>query len=557
MKRILLSIARVGSLRFKAFLVYLIVSALLIPAPARAVDDFSCLNFKIINKDGLWSLSEGPLVTKAVVTWSIVDPGNCITKGPSGFTKSAIGWSSAGFINGRFDGVWSSARSGTNYVIILAFDIPNTWLAAVGNAPGVYSDRRMDIAPRFERYAAGLWELELIDRKVSNNQITSEIIEAWISTGALWNLLLSNRQKLQRDDCSPKKESNRTGPQDATSKVKVLTVGEKPKISFEITDPGNCVSLVHTPPIGKASTDKLINFPFWEKEGTQYWSNLTNDNPSIIRASLSAFGKPVIPKYYLDPYFLFEKDAIPMSTKDTISLVDNKVTVVSELDFRGIDRKTLSPTSEVQIVAGVYSVFDAVSSCISGRWYVNWTTLSSFTVRYSQGGCTPSGIVVSYQVVSSKVLALDLLEVNGASKAASELKAKQDADVKAAAELKAKQEADAKAAAELKAKQEADAKAAAELKAKQEADAKAAAELKAKQEADAKAAAELKAKQEAELKAKQELEARIAADLKAKQEAETKAAATRKTTITCVKGKLSKKITAVKPKCPTGYKLKK
>jgi len=91
---------------------------------------------------------------------------------------------------------------------------------------------------------------------------------------------------------------------------------------------------------------------------------------------------------------------------------------------------------------------------------------------------------------------------------------------------------------------------AAELKAKQEAEAKAkaAAELKAKQEAEAKAAAELKAKQEAEAKA--------AAELKAKQEAEAKAAATKKTTITCVKGKLVKKVTAVKPKCPAGYKKK-
>ena len=79
--------------------------------------------------------------------------------------------------------------------------------------------------------------------------------------------------------------------------------------------------------------------------------------------------------------------------------------------------------------------------------------------------------------------------------------------------------------------------------------AKAAAELKAKQEAEAKAAAELKAKQEAEAKA--------AAELKAKQEAEAKAAATKKTTITCVKGKLIKKVTAVKPKCPSGYKVKK
>jgi len=135
-------------------------------------------------------------------------------------------------------------------------------------------------------------------------------------------------------------------------------------------------------------------------------------------------------------------------------------------------------------------------------------------------------------------------------------KAEAEAKAKAAAELKAKQEAEAKAkaAAELKAKQEAEAKAAADLKAKQEAEAKAAADLKAKQEAEAKAAAELKTKQEAEAKA--------AADLKAKQDAEAKAAAAKtvaakKVTITCIKGKLTKKVTAVKPKCPSGYKLKK
>ena len=75
-----------------------------------------------------------------------------------------------------------------------------------------------------------------------------------------------------------------------------------------------------------------------------------------------------------------------------------------------------------------------------------------------------------------------------------------------------------------------------------------AAELKAKQEAEAKAAADLKAKQEADAKA--------AADLKAKQEADAKAAALKKTTITCLKGKLVKKVTAVKPVCPKGYKKK-
>jgi M6 family metalloprotease-like protein len=105
----------------------------------------------------------------------------------------------------------------------------------------------------------------------------------------------------------------------------------------------------------------------------------------------------------------------------------------------------------------------------------------------------------------------------------------------------------ADAMAEAKAKADAEAKAAAE---------KAAAELKAKQEAEAaaeKAAAELKAKQEAEAAAE-----KAAAELKAKQESEAKAraAVAKKITITCIKGKTVKKVTAVNPKCPKGYKKK-
>jgi hypothetical protein len=86
-----------------------------------------------------------------------------------------------------------------------------------------------------------------------------------------------------------------------------------------------------------------------------------------------------------------------------------------------------------------------------------------------------------------------------------------------------------------------------------------AAEIKAKQEAEAKAA-ELKAKQEAEaaseLKAKQEAEAKAAAELKVRQEAAARAATPKKTTVTCLKGKLVKKVTGVKPVCPKGYKKK-
>lgn len=42
----------------------------------------------------------------------------------------------------------------------------------------------------------------------------------------------------------------------------------------------------------------------------------------------------------------------------------------------------------------------------------------------------------------------------------------------------------------------------------------------------------------------------------AKADAAAKPAASRKSTITCVKGKLTKKVSGIKPKCPTGYKVK-
>ena len=65
--------------------------------------------------------------------------------------------------------------------------------------------------------------------------------------------------------------------------------------------------------------------------------------------------------------------------------------------------------------------------------------------------------------------------------------------------------------------------------------------------------------EDAAAKAKLEAEMKAAAELKAKQEAEAKAkfdAATMKSTITCIKGKTTKKVTAIKPKCPQGFKKK-
>ena len=56
-------------------------------------------------------------------------------------------------------------------------------------------------------------------------------------------------------------------------------------------------------------------------------------------------------------------------------------------------------------------------------------------------------------------------------------------------------------------------------------------------------------KQNAEIKAEAEAKAKADADTKAK-------VIPTKTTITCIKGKTLKKVTAINPKCPAGYKKK-
>ncbi len=88
------------------------------------------------------------------------------------------------------------------------------------------------------------------------------------------------------------------------------------------------------------------------------------------------------------------------------------------------------------------------------------------------------------------------------------------------------------------------------MKAEADARAKAEADAKVKAEADAR----IRAEQEAKAKAEAEAKARADAEAKAIGEAAAAAAKATKVTITCVKGKTKKKVTAVNPKCPKGFK---
>jgi hypothetical protein len=260
-----------------------------------------------------------------------------------------------------------------------------------------------------------------------------------------------------------------------------------------------------------------------------------------------------------------------------ISYKENKV---------GLVKKVNDLTYQISGYATELMDIEITANCSSRCGLTNPAPAPEPTKTTSPTDATNAAVDAANKAADAAAEAIDAanaaVDAANAAKEAAVLKAMREEEARdaiAAAEAEAKAAAD-KAAAELKAKQEADAKAAAdksvaELKAAAE---KAAADLKAKIEAD-KVAADLKAaadKAAAELKAVTE---KTAADLKAAADkaaaekvltdakasaakilaaAKAKAAAAlKKTTITCVKGKLTKKVTAVKPVCPKGYTKKK
>ena len=185
----------------------------------------------------------------------------------------------------------------------------------------------------------------------------------------------------------------------------------------------------------------------------------------------------------------------------------------------------------------------------SFRWKATAGGKYSFTTtRYdikidvippSKSGTNP---LATTQYATTKISALSEAVLKSRAEAAAKAKAEEDARLAAEAAAKAKAEEEAR----LKAEAEARAKAEAEAKARAEAEAQAKAQAQAEEAARLKAEAEAKAA--AEAKARAEEEARLKAEAAAK---------SKKTTITCIKGKVTKKVTGVKPKCPTGFKLKK
>jgi len=540
---------------FKKLLVISLSAALsisLLALPSEA-NEYSCLRSPVqLTKNPIWTTSSSKDL-KFVVSWAFKDPENCIV-GMNGkdepFGNNSFRWDYPNRPTFEFPASWTVTRAGEMALVSAETEFPIPLLQALPNRNLDGGD--LDLSQLTQKYDV----LTAVKTRLGSG-FESTLVAGKYGLAQLWGNWFSKNQGIFPDQCKPISPDYDMSKLNSKISWKITNPGTKPTVEISIQEDSNCIFLVHAGPLAKSSglnkydnsTQKsLAERPFWSGEAPPYFNQILSKPDQLVQVAVGDFASEA-PRY--GRYFREDSDTdivetLPseiLSHSDSVIRDGQSVKVTTTIDGTGISSDS---SNVITIYTGFYWWYSKDSSYTSAGWRVTYSG-NSWTARYSSGGSLPGGIFMGYTTRAIKIPASDLF-ITTEAKAAAELKVKQEADSKAAA---AKVIAE-KAAAELKAKQEADAKAAAELKVKQDADSKAAA---AKVIAD-KAVADLKAKQEADAKAVSNEKARAEIAAMDAELAKAKAATNKKTTITCFKGKTTKKVTAVKPVCPKGYKKK-
>jgi hypothetical protein len=501
-------------------------------AEARAAAAYSCLQPPdTYGTEPIWKTSEDKDL-KYVVSWAFRDPEKCIV-GISDTTSISQDFR---FKSYKFPTTWTITRDGEMALVSAETEFPIALLKALPRVDNETSQLNF-LQTNKEFLVSAYLKIK------RGGSYKEESILGRYGLAQLWADWFSKNQGIYPTNCKPVNLTSQKS--DISVNWKILESGLKPKIEISVEEKNNCIFLMHTGPLEPLTNkvnfykyEKSISqsqFSFDEGPGSLFFNSILSNPDKLIQIGIGEFASEVPEKLEYYHFNELRSKIVRFPTKvlnhsDSVLVEDNSIKIRSVIDGSSIDS---SVNDFVTVYLGIYQWSFESSSFVSSGWNVTYSG-STWTARYREGSSIPGGNYYKYSTRAIKIPVADLF-LSEEVKAAASVKA---ATEKAAAELKAKQEAEAKAAAELKAKQEAEAKVAEDLKAKQEAEAKAAAQVKAKTEAEAKVAAELKAKQEADA------------------QAAAKASALKKTTITCIKGKLTKKVTAVKPVCPKGYKKK-
>ena len=475
-------------------------------------EDYSCLQPPdTFSKDPTWVTSSSKDL-KFVVSWSFKDPEKCII----GMSSDPVYGNNFKYPKSfgefyQFPTKWTVTRDGEMALVSAEVEFPVSLLKA---------QTHLDNEKSWLNFFQTNNDFNVHGYlKIRNSSKYSDLsLNGEYGLAQLWGNWFSKNQEIFPTNCKPTNIQHDISRLNSKISWRILESGSNSKVEISLSNESNCIFLVHSGPLETFKSDTgftselnktLAEYAFWDGQGSIYFSKILSNPDQLIQVALGDFTeekpyKPT-PGDGREIIKVLNFPDLSISHKDSISKNDEVVKVVTTINQ---DSLASTQIKNLTLYIGFYSWHLFGGANIPSGWNVSFTG-NTWTARYSSGGGLRSGNQMVYQTRAIKIPVADLLT---------------SPEAKAAAELKSKQEAEAKAAAELKAKQEAEAKVTA--------DRLAAIKAAAEAEADAR---------EAEIRAAEE---------------EAKAKAAKKTTITCIKGKLIKKVTSVKPKCPSGYKKK-
>jgi hypothetical protein len=556
-------------------------------APSFAVD-YSCLQSPdTMGTDPDWKTSSAKDL-KFVVSWAFKDPENCIVGiDPSWDYKFRFPKDLFGGNYYEFPATWKVSRDGEMALVSAETEFPIPLLQALNRIDNTDS----------EYYFSQLGKPLKIDARLrlkrADGYITQSISGEY-GFPQIWGHWLSKNQGIYPDKCMP--DGNSTIKAD----WKILESGVKPRLEISLRQENNCIFLIHSGPLESFKVKGFVypvwltqaEYPFWSAPGSVYFKNIISKPNERIQIGLGDFMekgnwdlKSIATgsrkfnddgsESYLRKLTVARLPGQMLGHDDSVVRENNVVKIKTTIDGSKLDSAS---TDVVTVLLGIYAWYESPPGYSPSGWNITFSG-NSWTARYSKGGSTPPGTMMSFENIAIKIPIADLL-LSAEAKAAAALKAKQEAEAKAAAALKAKQEADAKAAVELKAKQEAEAKAAAPEVARLAQQKQYCLQhnidvqnliqrmitlnkdpnlLNSKVpdfDCDIYGNGNYWSKASIFSETKKIWETNMSLDLKSLANYEKEALSVKKTTITCIKGKSTKKVTAVKPKCPAGYKQK-
>jgi hypothetical protein len=511
------------------------LSMSLLTVPSKA-NEYSCLNsVERIESDPLWIPSQDRDL-KFTVTWAFRDPENCIVGvNPTSLGQGKFSWSDPGNIDRfEFSAVWNLYRESEITYITAEGIIPEQLLLQYKNDG------------RYELFSQTYQPLKVQGSYVAKSG-TKEIrdtISGSYGLPQLWGVYLSKKQGGNRLGCKPFTPDRNLDVLNSRLSLKIVQSGLKPVVKIAVQDDFDCIFLVHTGPLTAVSNpdswetaksvppDKLddyfagtiypkthlAQYAFWQKTASAYWNSLVSNSKQVLQVGIGDFTdhpQSSFPTNFINKATYFNDiDWTPIKSSaltkvlehtDEVTRIGSTFEITTTIESADISQYSLDEI--VTFYVGYYWWYRKASQGFLGGWTVT-TSGNRVTATYSKGGAVPGGAYMAYTTRAIKVPLRDLLSTQSVSTDTKVIETKDDSYYQAIA------------AAEIAKFEE-------ELRVRQEAEAKAAVD---------KAAAELKAKQDKEAEA---------------------SAAKKKTTITCTRGKLLKKVTAIKPKCPTGYRLKK